>query len=259
MMTIGNTDRYRSAAKRQAWYDDPDGPPSYNPFGKVRSRGHPITRDDEESATRTATTQSENFLTTPVEQRRRSHSLEEYQVPKHADTMPHPSVTANGGPSLPKETSEVNGESNVESQDLGTATSDRKIEPVKSEPASKATGATRRRNLNPFRGNKEEAEAPEIQQKERKHRRLFKRSKDTQKFSAMSQIRATLFNSYINVLLIFVPVGIAVHYAGIAPVGVFVINFIAIIPLAAMLSYATEEIAIRTGETIGGLLNATFG
>jgi Ca2+:H+ antiporter len=30
-------------------------------------------------------------------------------------------------------------------------------------------------------------------------------------------------------------------------------------PLAAMLSYATEEIALRTGETLGGLLNATFG
>jgi Ca2+/H+ antiporter len=26
-----------------------------------------------------------------------------------------------------------------------------------------------------------------------------------------------------------------------------------------MLSFATEEIALRTGETLGGLLNATFG
>jgi len=26
-----------------------------------------------------------------------------------------------------------------------------------------------------------------------------------------------------------------------------------------MLSYATEEIALRVGETLGGLLNATFG
>ena len=37
------------------------------------------------------------------------------------------------------------------------------------------------------------------------------------------------------------------------------VNFIAIIPLAGMLSYATEEIAYRTSETIGGLLNASFG
>lgn len=83
--------------------------------------------------------------------------------------------------------------------------------------------------------------------------------KETQKFTAASQLKATLFNSWINVLLIFVPIGIAVNFANIPKVGVFVINFIAIIPLAAMLSYATEEIALRTGETIGGLLNATFG
>ncbi|KAL2866442.1 hydrogen/calcium exchanger domain-containing protein [Aspergillus lucknowensis] len=52
---------------------------------------------------------------------------------------------------------------------------------------------------------------------------------------------------------------VALHYAHVDPVAIFVVNFIAIIPLAAMLSYATEEIALRTGETIGGLLNATFG
>jgi Ca2+:H+ antiporter len=83
--------------------------------------------------------------------------------------------------------------------------------------------------------------------------------KDKHKFTAWSQVRATLFNSWINVLLIASPVGIAVYYAGVDPKAVFVINFIAIIPLAAMLSYATEEIALRTGEVIGGLLNASFG
>ncbi|KAF3925876.1 hypothetical protein ABW20_dc0104266 [Dactylellina cionopaga] len=36
-------------------------------------------------------------------------------------------------------------------------------------------------------------------------------------------------------------------------------NFLAIIPLAGTLSFATEEIALRTGETLGGLLNASFG
>lgn len=83
--------------------------------------------------------------------------------------------------------------------------------------------------------------------------------KDKPKFTAWSQIRATLFNSWINILLIASPVGIAVYYAHVDPVAVFVINFIAIIPLAAMLSYATEEIALRTGEVLGGLLNASFG
>ena len=40
---------------------------------------------------------------------------------------------------------------------------------------------------------------------------------------------------------------------------VFVLNFLAIIPLAALLSYATEEISLYVGQTLGGLLNATFG
>lgn len=88
---------------------------------------------------------------------------------------------------------------------------------------------------------------------------VYKNGKEKQKFTPMSQIRATLFNSWINILLIASPIGIAVHYAGVNEVAVFVINFIAIIPLAAMLSYATEEIALRTGEVIGGLLNASFG
>jgi Ca2+:H+ antiporter len=36
-------------------------------------------------------------------------------------------------------------------------------------------------------------------------------------------------------------------------------NFIAIVPLAALLSNGTEEVALYCGEVIGGLLNATFG
>jgi Ca2+:H+ antiporter len=39
----------------------------------------------------------------------------------------------------------------------------------------------------------------------------------------------------------------------------FSLNFIAIIPLAALLSFATEEVSIPLGETLAGLLNATLG
>ncbi|PWW79843.1 calcium/proton exchanger [Tuber magnatum] len=73
------------------------------------------------------------------------------------------------------------------------------------------------------------------------------------------QFRAAMFNSWINVLLVFAPVGIATHYAGVDPTIVFVMNFIAIIPLAALLSYGTEEIALYCGDVLGGLLNASFG
>ncbi|KAF2772879.1 Calcium/proton exchanger [Teratosphaeria nubilosa] len=76
--------------------------------------------------------------------------------------------------------------------------------------------------------------------------------------SFMSQFKA-VFGSWINILLIMVPVGFALNYSHQNGIAIFVVNFIAIIPLAAMLSYATEELAMYIGETLGGLLNATFG
>ena len=39
----------------------------------------------------------------------------------------------------------------------------------------------------------------------------------------------------------------------------FVLSVLAIVPLAALLSHATESVAARTGDTLGGLLNATLG
>ncbi|KAI0839767.1 Calcium/proton exchanger [Hypoxylon sp. FL0890] len=71
--------------------------------------------------------------------------------------------------------------------------------------------------------------------------------------------KATLLSSPVNILLIAVPIGIIAGQAGWDPVAVFVINFFAIIPLAAVLSFATEEISAKLGEALGGLLNATFG
>ncbi|KAI8056797.1 Sodium/calcium exchanger protein-domain-containing protein, partial [Syncephalis plumigaleata] len=76
-------------------------------------------------------------------------------------------------------------------------------------------------------------------------------------------LRLSIYNfflgSYVNILLLASPVGFIAYYAGWSGSWVFTLNFLAIIPLASMLGYATEEIALRFGETIGGLLNATFG
>lgn len=80
-------------------------------------------------------------------------------------------------------------------------------------------------------------------------------------------VKHIAFSSWINVLLIFVPVGIALgalvkakgDAAPVSPSVVFAINAIAIIPLASMLSFATESVATKLGDTIGALLNVTFG
>ncbi|TGJ80364.1 hypothetical protein E0Z10_g8388 [Xylaria hypoxylon] len=78
-------------------------------------------------------------------------------------------------------------------------------------------------------------------------------------FTLKNQIQRTLFSSYINILLLAAPAGIALWLLKIPGPSVFIVNFIAIIPLATLLSDATEQVALRTGETVGGLINATFG
>lgn len=70
---------------------------------------------------------------------------------------------------------------------------------------------------------------------------------------------ATLMSNYVNVFLVFVPIGIIAGAMKWNPTAVFVLNFIAIIPLASLLSFATEELSAELGQTLGGLMNATFG
>lgn len=71
--------------------------------------------------------------------------------------------------------------------------------------------------------------------------------------------KSIIFASYLNVLLIFVPAGIAVKFANLDPRIVFGVNATAIIPLAGLLSHATESVAQRMGDTVGALMNVTFG
>ena len=68
-----------------------------------------------------------------------------------------------------------------------------------------------------------------------------------------------LKTNYVNILLVFVPLGIIAGALKWDPTAVFILNFLAIIPLASLLAFATEELSVPLGQTIGGLLNATFG
>ncbi|KAA8893208.1 Sodium/calcium exchanger protein-domain-containing protein [Sphaerosporella brunnea] len=74
-----------------------------------------------------------------------------------------------------------------------------------------------------------------------------------------NKTRIVLLSNYVNILLVFVPLGIIAGMLGWSPTATFVLNFMAIIPLAALLSFATEELSLEVGETLGGLMNATFG
>ncbi len=69
-----------------------------------------------------------------------------------------------------------------------------------------------------------------------------------------------LLKPSLDWLLIFVPIALALEYFIHAPATwIFIASAIAIIPLASWLGTATEHLAARTSQAIGGLLNATFG
>jgi Ca2+:H+ antiporter len=63
----------------------------------------------------------------------------------------------------------------------------------------------------------------------------------------------------INWLLVFVPLSIGLEYAHVPPPVLFFSAALAIVPVARLIVLATEQLAVRTGDAIGGLLNATFG
>lgn len=64
----------------------------------------------------------------------------------------------------------------------------------------------------------------------------------------------------LNWLLIFIPIAIVLDF--VAPgqnTWIFLFSALGIVPLAGWLGNATDQLARRTSEAIGGLLNATFG
>jgi len=64
---------------------------------------------------------------------------------------------------------------------------------------------------------------------------------------------------WLGALLIFLPVAVFLEVTGGNPTLIFVSAALAILPLAGIMGSATEQLAVRAGSTVGGLLNATFG
>jgi Ca2+:H+ antiporter len=63
----------------------------------------------------------------------------------------------------------------------------------------------------------------------------------------------------INYLFVFIPFAYWSHAAHWSDGSIFILNFLAMVPLASMLGVFTEELAAHTNDVIGGLINATFG
>jgi Ca2+:H+ antiporter len=78
--------------------------------------------------------------------------------------------------------------------------------------------------------------------------------------SAMNPLLREIRHNPLLWLLVFVPLVFAAHtLEPEAHTLLFALSVFAIVPLAALLSHATESVAAKTGDAVGGLLNATLG
>ncbi|KAI0273436.1 Sodium/calcium exchanger protein-domain-containing protein [Gloeopeniophorella convolvens] len=77
--------------------------------------------------------------------------------------------------------------------------------------------------------------------------------------SWLASYRWFIFGSWLNLLLILVPIATLAHYQNWDAPLRFGFSFVAIIPLAKLLGDATEQMSLSLGQTLAGLLNATFG
>jgi Ca2+:H+ antiporter len=64
----------------------------------------------------------------------------------------------------------------------------------------------------------------------------------------------------IHWLFVFIPITVVLEHVGhVSPPVIFFCAAVAIVPIAALIVQSTEQISTRTGDAVGGLLNATFG
>ncbi|CAG8584021.1 22241_t:CDS:2 [Rhizophagus irregularis] len=74
-----------------------------------------------------------------------------------------------------------------------------------------------------------------------------------------NSLKIILTCSWINCLLIFIPFGYLAHIFKWSDTWIFTLNFLAILPLSKLYDFATVDVSLRVGQSIGCLLNATFG
>jgi Ca2+:H+ antiporter len=77
--------------------------------------------------------------------------------------------------------------------------------------------------------------------------------------SIARQLARSLTGRWLNVLLVVAPVSWWMAFRGDTSVWLFVAAAVTLIPAAGLIGEATEELANRSGPTLGGFLNASFG
>jgi len=67
------------------------------------------------------------------------------------------------------------------------------------------------------------------------------------------------FGGMLNILLLCTPFAFISYYANWNPAATFILSLLALCPFAERISFVTEDMAKYTNDTVGGLLNASFG
>ena len=236
-------DAVRRKAHRTASHGGANGAMNYNPFARQRSREQAY---DEENLTRTRS--DGDHIPTIQEQRgiESREAAKEFGAPQHHATDPASVTpyTTNGTSQYPEPSTKVETDmTNGVARDGSDSTVVDSQEGVNKRGKFKKLIRGKHEHENTDDETLANQTSEDLSVEERKKKALKR------KIPIGQQFRFVLFGAWINILLIFVPVGFAINYAHInKPVVNFIINFIAIIPLAAMLSNATEELAIRVGD-----------
>eukprot|EP01039_Chlorochromonas_danica_P007416 gene7418-8202_t len=77
--------------------------------------------------------------------------------------------------------------------------------------------------------------------------------------SFWQSLKVILLTGPLNALLVTIPLAILSSSLNLSHLIIFILSLLALAPLAERLGYVTEQLAFHTNDTVGGLLNATFG
>jgi Ca2+:H+ antiporter len=251
-----NLDSVKSRARHASWKRDDDSVwDQINPFGRTNSRSSALSKSNSRDLEAGAGEFRPKPAKQPYSEPDIHTSVNTYSAPQRANTTGSPtdSITTQGT------AAEYYQSPNINTSNATTLNGDVEKAGLSKRGLAKVPEDEAKFSTDQDSGNSAVTREDEDEKKERLKREHDERMKAP--IPIIQQIKTVLFPQWltINWLLFAAPVGIGLHFTGVDPLIIFIVNFVAIVPLAGILSFATEEIAIRVGEVLGGLLNASFG
>ena len=101
--------------------------------------------------------------------------------------------------------------------------------------------------------------APSITQMDVKYGTSLQKDAQRKEYVFIAGTKELLRSGPLNLLLLCTPFAIISYFSNWPQPITFTLSLLSIAPFAERLGYVTEQLAMHTNETIGGLLNATFG